>query len=323
MNDLRTAVLVTGVLGLLAVATAVGQFLARRTDRGLDQAAIRAFNQRLRGWWIMSGLLAAACWLGVTATVTLFGLLSFWALREFITLTPTRRGDHRALFWVFVLFTPVHYVLVAYNRYDVFSVFLPVYATLFVMARVAFTGDYTRFLERTAKIQAGLVVCVYCVSFAPALLQIKTAGSPPTGNFPLLFFLVLLVQFADASQRVWSRLLGRHLVAADVSSVRTWEGLVGSATCTAALGAALWWFAPPYGPWQAALAGLVIALLGFAGGMTMAAIKRDRGVSDHGTLVVGHGGVLDRIDSLCFAAPVFYHLTLALAGPAALGNAGV
>ena len=315
MNDLRTVVLVTGVTSLLAVATAVGQFLARRPDRGLDAGAVRAFNQRLRGWWIMGGLLAAAFWLGVTSTVTLFGLVSFWALREFITLTPTRRGDHRALFWVFVLFTPVHYVLVAFNRYDIFSVFLPVYATLFVMARVAFTGDYTRFLERTAKIQAGLVVCVYCVSFAPALLQIPGPAAGADGDgFRLLFFLILLVQFADAMQHVWSRLVGRRLVAADVSTDRTWEGLLGSATSTALLAAALWWAAPPYEPWQAALAGFVIALLGFAGGMTMAAIKRDRGVKDHGTLVIGHGGVLDRIDSLCFAAPVFYHLTLAVSG---------
>ncbi len=177
MNDNRTIALVAGVLALLSVATAVGQFLKRHPDRGLDPAAIRTFNNRLRGWWILCTVLAAAFWLGTTATVVLFGLVSFWALREFITLTPTRKGDHRALFWVFFLFTPLHYVLVGLNRYDVFSVFLPVYATLFVLARVAFAGDYKRFLERTAKIQAGLVVCVYCLSFAPALLQIPIPGA--------------------------------------------------------------------------------------------------------------------------------------------------
>ena len=262
----------------------------------------------------MCTVLAAAFWLGTTATVVLFGLVSFWALREFITLTPTRKGDHRALFWVFFLFTPLHYVLVGLNRYDVFSVFLPVYATLFVLARVAFAGDYKRFLERTAKIQAGLVVCVYCLSFAPALLQIPIRGATVGGNFRLLFFLILLVQFADCMQYVWSRMLGRRLVAAAVSSNRTWEGLLGSATSTALLAAVLWWAAPPFEPWQAALAGFVVALMGFAGGMTMSAIKRDRGVKDYGTLVVGHGGVLDRIDSICFAAPVFYHMTQLFAG---------
>ena len=315
MNDTRTIALIAGVLGLLAIVTAVGQFLKRHPDRGLDPAAVNTFNLRLRGWWIMCTVLAAAFWLGTTATVVLFGLVSFWALREFITLTPTRKGDHRALFWVFFLFTPLHYVLVGLNRYDVFSVFLPVYATLFVLARVAFAGDYKRFLERTAKIQAGLVVCVYCLSFAPALLQIPITGATVGGNFRLLFFLILLVQFADCMQYVWSRMLGRRLVAAAVSSNRTWEGLLGSATSTALLAAVLWWAAPPFEPWQAALAGFVVAVMGFAGGMTMSAIKRDRGVKDYGTLVVGHGGVLDRIDSICFAAPVFYHMTQLFAGP--------
>jgi len=314
MNDIRTIALIAGVLGLLALATAIGQFLERHPDRGLDPAAVNTFNLRLRGWWIMCTVLAAAFWLGTTATVVLFGLVSFWALREFITLTPTRKGDHRALFWVFFLFTPLHYVLVGLNRYDVFSVFLPVYATLFVLARVAFAGDYKRFLERTAKIQAGLVVCVYCLSFAPALLQIPITGATVGSNFRLLFFLILLVQFADCMQYVWSRMLGRRLVAAAVSSNRTWEGLLGSATSTALLAAVLWWAAPPFEPWQAALAGFVIAIMGFAGGMTMSAIKRDRGVKDYGTLVVGHGGVLDRIDSICFAAPVFYHMTQLFAG---------
>ncbi|MFM8735886.1 MAG: phosphatidate cytidylyltransferase, partial [Pirellulales bacterium] len=283
MNDNRTIALVAGVLALLSVATAVGQFLKRHPDRGLDPAAIRTFNNRLRGWWILCTVLAAAFWLGTTATVILFGLVSFWALREFITLTPTRKGDHRALFWVFFLFTPLHYVLVGLNRYDVFSVFLPVYATLFVLARVAFAGDYKRFLERTAKIQAGLIVCVWCLSFAAALLYVPIAGTSggSDANFRLLFFLILLVQFADCMQYAWSRMAGRRPVAPEVSATRTWEGLLGSATSTALLAAALWWAAPPFQPWQAALAGLVVATMGFAGGMTMSAIKRDRGVKDY------------------------------------------
>jgi phosphatidate cytidylyltransferase len=325
MNDPRTLALIVGVLALLSIVTAVGQFLRRHPDRGLDPAAVRSFNSRIRGWWIMCTVLAAAFWLGTTATVVLFGLVSFWALREFITLTPTRLGDHRALFWVFFAFTPAHYVLVSYNRYDIYSVFLPLYGTLFVLARVAIAGDSKRFLERTAKIQAGLVVCVYCLSFAAALLQLPVATPPSaeaplpgTANFRLLFFLILLVQFADCMQYVWSRMIGRRLVAASVSSNRTWEGLLGSAVSTSLLASVLWWAAPPYQPWEAALAGFVISLMGFAGGMTMSAIKRDRGVTDYGTLVTGHGGVLDRIDSTCFAAPVFYHITLLVTDVAVL-----
>ena len=191
----------------------------------------------------------------------------------------------------------------------------PLYGTLFVLARVAIAGDYKRFLERTAKIQAGLVVCVYCLSYAAALLHVRIGGKPggSDANFRLLFFLILLVQFADCMQYAWSRMAGRRPVAPEVSSTRTWEGLLGSATSTALLAAVLWWAAPPFEPWQAALVGFVVAVMGFAGGMTMSAIKRDRGVKDYGTLVVGHGGVLDRVDSMCFAAPVFYHLTLLVA----------
>jgi phosphatidate cytidylyltransferase len=184
MNDIRTIALITGVLALLTAATAVGQFLKRHPDRGLDPAAVRTFNLRIRGWWVLCTVLAAAFWLGTTATVVLFGLVSFWALREFITLTPTRKGDHRALFWVFFAFTPLHYLLVGLNRYDIFSVFLPVYATLFVLARVAFAGDYKRFLERTAKIQAGLVVCVYCSCSSPTACNTCGAGCSAGGSSP-------------------------------------------------------------------------------------------------------------------------------------------
>ena len=160
------------------------------------------------------------------------------------------------------------------------------------------------------------------MSFAPALLELHVDRGPEgisqlssrDANFRLLFFLILLVQFADCMQYVWSRMLGQRLVAAAVSSNRTWEGLLGSATSTALLAAVLWWAAPPFQPWQAAIVGLVVAIMGFAGGMTMSAIKRDRGVKDYGTLVVGHGGVLDRIDSICFAAPVFYHMTVLVIG---------
>jgi phosphatidate cytidylyltransferase len=160
------------------------------------------------------------------------------------------------------------------------------------------------------------VVCVYCLSYAAALLHLPIGGKQggSDANFRLLFFLILLVQFADCMQYAWSRMAGRRPVAPEVSSTRTWEGLLGSATSTALLAAVLWWAAPPFEPWQAAVAGFVVAATGFAGGMTMSAIKRDRGVKDYGTLVVGHGGVLDRVDSMCFAAPVFYHLTMLVAG---------
>lgn len=307
MEDWRTLSLVGGVLVLLTIATIVGQFLKRNPDAALNAAAVRTFNLRVRAWWTMCAILATAFFIGQEWTVAMFGFISFVALREFITITPTRLGDHRALFWAFILFTPLQYLLVAMNKSDLYNVLIPVYAFLFVPARVALSGDFKRYLERVAKIQTGLMICVFCLSFAPALLylQIDKQGAP---NYRLLFFFILMVQMGDALQYIWSKLIGRRVIVPTISPNRTVEGFIGALGSNTLLGAALFW-ATPFEPWQAALLSFLVSILGFAGGLTMSAIKRDRGVKDYGTLVEGHGGVLDRIDSICFAAPVFYHVS--------------
>jgi phosphatidate cytidylyltransferase len=238
-------------------------------------------------------------------------------------MTPTRRGDHRTLFWSFIIFTPLQYVLVGLKAYAIYTIMIPVYASLFVPARIAISGDPKRFLERVAKIQAGLLICVYCLSHAPAILQLVLTEAPGGPNAPLwvigknaaqgsnasvLFFFVLIVQLNDVFQYMWGQLLGQHVIAPQINASRTWEGLVGGVLSTMLVGMLLWW-ATPFGPyWAGPIAGAV-ALAGFAGSMTMSGIKRDRGVQDYGTLVSGHAGVLDTIDSLCFAAPVFFHIT--------------
>jgi phosphatidate cytidylyltransferase len=238
----------------------------------------------------------------------LFFGVSFWALREFITMTPTRRGDHRALFWVFFLFTPLQYVLVGKGAsfYGLYSIMIPVYASLFIPARIAVSGDPKRFLERSAKIQAGLLICVYALSFAPAILTLNIPNW--NNNEDLLLFFVVLVQLNDILQYAWGKLLGKHVIAPAINASRTWEGLIGGVVSTTLLGILFHWITP-FGIWKAGLIAMVTALMGFAGGITMSAIKRDRGVTDYGTLVQGHAGLLDRIDSICFAAPVFYHLS--------------
>jgi len=304
--DTRTYLLVGSVLAVLAAATAVGQVLKRRLDAGLNPAIVEQFHLRVRTWWLMCTVLAAAFIVGREITVILFGLISFWSLREFITLTPTRPGDHRALFWVFFVITPLQYVLVGLEEYSLYSILIPVFGFLFITARVSFSGDPKRFLERTAKIMAGLMICVYCLSFAPALLSLPPKGKPIDENARLLFFFVLVVQFADIAHYLWGKLLGKRLIAPEVSAGRTWEGFLGGIASATLFGTVLWW-SVPLTAWQAACLSALTATAGMAGGMTMSAIKRDRGVKDYGTLVVGHGGVLDRIDSICFAAPVFYY----------------
>jgi phosphatidate cytidylyltransferase len=296
------------VVTLLAVATVVGQVIKRQPHLGLHAAAVESFNGRVRAWWIICSLLLVA-FLNYGLTVALFGFLSFWALREFITLTPTRLGDHRALFWVFFFFTPLQYVMVWLDKYALYSIMIPVYAFLFIPARVALSGDYKRFLERVAKIQSGLLICVYCLSFAPALLYLPISDDEEPGNARLLFFFVIIALLSEAMQFLWSRLYGQHVIAPSINAARTWEGLIGGTVSAALAGIVLYWATPYQDVWQAALMSMIIAVMGFAGAMTMSAIKRDRGVRDYGTLVEGHGGVLDRIDAICFAAPVFYLVT--------------
>jgi phosphatidate cytidylyltransferase len=293
------------IFGLLALFTIIGLVL-RLTVKGEGARAVIAnMNARIVAWWIMSGTIAGALLSGFAATIILFAVISLLALREFITLTPTHRGDHRALFWIFFVVTPIQYLLIWRDWYGMFAILIPVYAFLFLPLRIAAAGDTTRFLERTAKIQWGLMVCVYCVSYAPALLILHIRGY--NGREPaLLLFLLVVAQLSDVFQYVWGKLLGKHKLAPHVSPNKTVEGLVGGGLTAAAIGTSLYW-ATPFAPWQAALLSLLIVLMGFAGGLVMSAIKRDRGVKDYGSVIIGHGGVMDRIDSLCFAAPIFFH----------------
>lgn len=301
------------IVALLGAATIAGQLLARQPQLGLNPAAVNAFNARLRAWWIICCLLAVA-FLSRELTILLFGLISFWALREFITLTPTRHGDHRALFWVFFLFTPLHYLLIGFDRYDIYSILIPVFGFLFIPLRVAIAGDSKRFLERVAKIQSGLLICVYCLGYAPAILDLKYGEYYQRSR--LLFFLVLMSLVSEALQFAWDRLYGRNVISPNINGTRTWEGMLGGAASAALVGMTYHFAFEPFNQlWHTALVSMLIAVMGFAGAMTMSAIKRDRGVKDFGTLTEGHGGVLDRIDAICFAAPVFYHVAKQLLEP--------
>jgi phosphatidate cytidylyltransferase len=167
-------------------------------------------------------------------------------------------------------------------------------------------GDTENFLARTSMIQWALMLCVYCVSHAPALLMLQIPGFEGQ-NIKLLMFLILIAQLSDVFQYVFGKTLGKHKVAPHVSPNKTWEGLIGGVGASVAVGTGLWWITP-FNIWQAALISLAICLAGFAGGLCMSAIKRDRGIKDFGTLIEGHGGMLDRIDSICFAAPIYFHI---------------
>jgi phosphatidate cytidylyltransferase len=307
LNDTGLRALVGAVLALLVVASIAGWILSRRITGGAGRATVENINARIRAWWMMALLFVIGVATGTVGSILLFSLISFLALREFVTLAPTRPGDHRALFWCFFVVTPLQYYLIWIQWYGLFSILIPVYVSIFLAIRTALAGDTERFLERTAINQWGIMICVYFVSYVPALLMIRIPAYE-NQNAKLMFFLVLVVELSDVLQYVWGKSIGRRPVAPSISPNKTWEGLVGGIVCATAIGTAIWW-ATPFTPGEAAVMAFVITIMGFAGGLIMSAIKRDRGVKDYGAMIEGHGGVLDRIDSLCFAAPVFFHLT--------------
>jgi phosphatidate cytidylyltransferase len=296
-----------GVVGALLIASGAGAVLSRTVTGAAGRDTVANLNARLRAWWVICALLTVAVVTGSAVTVALFAVTSLLALREFVTLAPTRPADHRALLWTFFVITPLQYALVAARWYGLFTVLIPVYGFLLIPVRTALRGDTERFLERTATIQWGLMVCVYCVSHAPALLLLDIPGYAGQ-NAKLLVWFILVAQASDVLQYVWGKLCGRRRIAPRVSPHKTWEGFLGGVGSAVLLGTALWW-ATPFTPWQAAVMALSVTLTGFAGGLVLSAVKRDRRVKDFGTLIEGHGGVLDRIDSLAFAAPVLFHLT--------------
>lgn len=306
LNDPETRLLLSITFGILAVASVIGFVLKKTITHSSGQGVIKNLNARIKAWWIMCVIFLGALATGGIGSFLLFGLISFMALREYITLTPTKRGDHRALFWAFFVILPVHYYYLITDWYGMFAIFIPVYAFIFLPIRNVLAGDCERFLERTAKIQWGLMVCVYLLSCAPALLNLKIPGYEGQ-NGKLMFFLVFVVQISDVFQYVFGKIFGRTPIAPHVSPNKTVEGFVGGVAAAVAMGTMLWW-ATPFTMGQAALMSLLITVTGFFGGLIMSAIKRDRGVKDYGSMIEGHGGFLDRIDSLCFSAPIFFHI---------------
>jgi phosphatidate cytidylyltransferase len=302
-----TALLLVGVLVLLVIGTLAGIVLARSVKTEGGRATVANLNARIRAWWVMVAVFAIAVGTGGVGSIVLFFLLSFLALREFMTLTPTARSDHAPLFWAFFILAPIQYLLVWAQWYGLFAVLVPVYGFVAITSRMALSGDTERFLERTATVQWGIMACVYCVSHAPALLMLGPIPGYEGTGATLLLYLVLVAQLSDVMQYVWGKLFGKQPIAPTVSPNKTWGGFVGGTLTAIAIGTALYW-ATPFTPIVAAAMCLAITLLGFMGGLVMSAIKRDRGVKDYGSLIQGHGGVLDRIDSLLFAAPVFFHL---------------
>ena len=291
------------ILAILITASSIGSILALKY--GSQNPTISNLNARINAWWVMTLVLVLAFVTGHIGSTFLFFLVSFAALRECLSLVYSRRGDYAVLVACFYVVLPVQYYFVLTDWYGMFAIFIPVYAFLLLPILAGLSGDPTRFLDRTAKIQWSLMVSVSCISHVPFLLNLKIPNFDQ--NILLVIFLIAVVQASDVLQYIWGKLLGKRKIAPVLSPSKTVEGFVGGVLSATALATALWWITP-FTPFQAGLIGLVICLMGFAGGLVMSAIKRDFGVKDWGHMIKGHGGMMDRVDSICFAAPIFFHI---------------
>ena len=296
--------LYAGVLGLLAAASLVGFVLGRRVTTDKGRETVRNLNSRIKAWWVMVLVFAVAFVVGKGLTLVLFAMISFYCLREFLSLTPTHPSDHAAIAAAFYIFIPLQYWLLWIDWQAMLTILIPVYAFLLLPVLSVLWGVTDQFLERTAKIQWGLMLAVFCVSHAPALLLLDLGPHKP---IYLLFFLITVVQLSDVLQYAVGKLAGRTPIAPHVSPSKTVEGFVGGGLLATAVGAGLWWITP-FSPLEAAGMAGTIVLAGFFGGLVLSAVKRSLGAKDWGVMIEGHGGALDRMDSVTFAAPLFYHL---------------
>lgn len=304
--DHELLLLIGATITILGTAHAIARALRHRLDPSGGSSFYQNLMARIHAWWAMVIVLGCAMLLGQLGTIIIFAAISFQALREFLTMTPTRGGDHRALCWSFFFILPAQYLTIALGLEVMSWIFIPVYAFIFIPIRSVLAEDTTDFLARTARTQWGLMVCVYFVSHGPALLRIEIPGYMGE-NMKLLFFMVLIVQLSDVLQYVWGKSIGKTPISRKLSPNKTAEGLIGGIASTCLIGTLLWW-ATPFSPLAAFVISLVLCIMGFLGGLVMSAIKRDSDIKDFGTIIPGHGGVMDRIDSLCLAAPVFYRI---------------
>jgi len=291
-----------GLYGILVLASLIVMALKKCHP----QKNFNELIQRIKSWWFMVTIFTVAMVLSRNVSLTFFGLISFLALKEYYSIIPTRRADRRVLFWTY-LAIPLQYYWVATEWYGMFIIFIPVYLFLFLPMRMVIIGETKEFLRSAGTLHWGLMTLVFSISHVAYLLVLPPLENCVIGGAGLVLYLVVLTQFNDVSQFIWGKLLGKHKIIPKVSPNKTWQGFLGGILNTTIFALLLSGFLTPLSWPLAIAAGLIIAIAGFIGDVTISAIKRDIGVKDSGNLLPGHGGILDRIDSLTYTAPLFFH----------------
>ena len=307
MSELFTNPLHFGIAGLLAVLVLASVVVAVIAKLHPKRNYVE-LKLRMQSWWWIFGVFFLAIIFNRTVAVVVLTIVSFMAFKEYLSLIQTRRADHRVLLWAY-LAIPLQYLWVGLNWYGMFIIFIPVYVFLFLPVRMVMIGEHQGFLRAASTIQWGLMTTVFSLSHMVYLLALppRTGLQHIVTGEMLLFFLVVLTQLNDVGQYLWGKALGQHKVIPKVSPNKTIEGLIGGVGTTVLLSYLLSYWFTAFETIDAILVGLLIGFAGFFGDVVMSAVKRDIGVKDSGTLIPGHGGILDRLDSLTFTAPLFFH----------------
>lgn len=292
---------IVGVFGILIISSLVVFVLNRRhPDKDYTELTLR-----VRSWWMMVVIFTIAMTLNRTVSLVFFAFLSFMAFKEYLSIIPTRRADHRVLFWAY-LAIPVQYYLAGIQWYGMFVIFIPIYMFLLLPMRMISIGETKGFLKAISTIHWGLMMMVFSISHLAYLLTMPAIENG-AGGPGLVLYLVFLTEANDIAQYLWGKMLGKRPIVPQVSPKKTWEGFLGGMATTVALAAGLASLLTPLSLLHAVLTGLIINVAGFIGDVTISALKRDIGIKDSGGMLPGHGGILDRIDSLTFTAPLFFH----------------
>ena len=290
------------IFGILVLATVILPIL----KKFLQSSNYKELKQRIRSWWIMVSVFVGALLFSRNFSLLFFAFISFLATKEFFSMIETRRADRRVLFWAY-LSIPIQYFFIAAGWYGMFVLFIPMYVYLFLPMRMILLGETSGFIRSIGTIHWCLMKTVFCLSHNAALLVLPAAINPNGGGPALVLFLVALTQLNDVFQYIWGRLLGNRKILPLVSPGKTWAGFLGGVATTTAVAFLIAPYLTSFNTKFSILAGLIIGVGGFVGDVVISAVKRDVGVKDSGSLIPGHGGILDRIDSLTYTAPIFFH----------------
>jgi phosphatidate cytidylyltransferase len=301
-------VIFSEIAGVMVLWSLTGLVLKARARDGSTILAADDFNVRVRSWWWMAMVLGAALVAGRVAIIILFALISWLALREFLTISRLRQADHRAMFTCFVIATPVQYFFIANRLTTAAYIFVPMFAAIAIPCLVWFSKDRRDLFTRVRDLTAALMICVYAISYVPALFLLIVDDR----GMLLILFLIVVTQLSDVLQYTFGKLLGRHKIAPRISPNKTMEGTIGGIAGATLVGASVWRMTP-FTPTQTLAVTFVITCAGFAGGLILSAVKRDRGIKDWGHLIPGHGGILDRLDSIWLSAPLLFYMEHILA----------